>query len=71
MWYLYHQTLLTKNATISPLEFRRRIVLALLATPPSSLGTGPKPKLPCEVLSEVRYDGREHWIDRHETQRRC
>nr|CAH7717725.1 unnamed protein product [Callosobruchus chinensis] len=39
-------------------NLRRRIVIALLAAPPSSSSTGPKPKLPCKVLSEVRYDGK-------------
>ncbi|CAH1967391.1 unnamed protein product [Acanthoscelides obtectus] len=71
MWYLYRQALLSRNESISLLEFRRRVVLALLAAPPSNSNTGPKPKLSCKVLSEVRYDGKEHWIDRQETQRRC
>nr|CAH7763622.1 unnamed protein product [Callosobruchus chinensis] len=32
--------------------------LPLLAAPPSSSSTGPKPKLPRKVLSEVRYEGK-------------
>nr|CAH7768145.1 unnamed protein product [Callosobruchus chinensis] len=71
MWHLYRQAHLTKNTTFSLLAFCRRIVIALLVAPPSSSSTGPKPKLPCNVLSEVRHDGKGHWIDRQETQRRC
>lgn len=71
MWYLYRRALKTQNEYISLLEFRRRIVLAILSSPPSNSNTGPKPKFLTNVLTEIRFDGKEHWIDKQETQRRC
>lgn len=71
MWYLYRRALQTRDENISLLEFRRRIVLAILSSPPSNSNTGPKPKYLSNVLTEIRFDGKEHWIEKQETQRRC
>lgn len=71
MWYLYRGALQSKNENMPLLEFRRRIVLAILSSPASTAHTGSKAKSLSNVLSEIRYDGKEHWIDKQETQRRC
>lgn len=43
----------------------------ILSSPASTAQTGPKPNLLSNVLSEIPFDGKEHWIDNQETQRRC
>ena len=59
-WYLYRRALQTQNETISLYEFRRRIVLAILTSPPTASASGPKPKLLSNVLPEIRFDRKEH-----------
>ncbi|XP_063912556.1 piggyBac transposable element-derived protein 3-like [Zophobas morio] len=65
MWMLYRFA----HPKLGLLEFVRRIVLALLSSPPH-LG-GPKPKCTRAVLPEIRYDGVDHLVDSNSTQRKC
>ena len=65
MWMLYRFA----HPKVGLLEFVRRIVLALLSSPPH-LG-GPKPKCTRAVLPEIRYDGVDHLVDSNSTQRKC
>ncbi|KAK9739199.1 Transposase IS4 [Popillia japonica] len=67
MWYLYRRC----DESISLVEFLRRIVLAILVSPPLGSVTGPQPKRTSGVMSEIRHDMKEHWIDKQQTQRRC
>lgn len=65
MWMLYRHT----QPKLGLLDFIRRITLSILTAPPQL--SGPKPKIPKNVLQEVRYDRTDHFVDSNPTQRRC
>ncbi|KAJ8937730.1 hypothetical protein NQ314_011737 [Rhamnusium bicolor] len=67
MWFLYRYV----DPDIGLVDFIRRIVLAILSSPPLGPNTGPKSKSNSKVPGEIRYDNKDHWIDKNETQRRC
>lgn len=41
-------------------------MLSILSSSASTAQTGPKPKSLSHMLSEIRFDGKEHWIDNQE-----
>lgn len=65
MWMLYKYT----QPKLGLLDFIRRITLSILTAPAKQ--AGPKPKIPKNVLQEVRYDRTDHLVDSNATQRRC
>lgn len=65
-WYLRQKELSLND---SLLDFRRGIVVSLLKTYGTASMQGQRIVPP--VLNDVRYDGKEHWIVKGLTERRC
>ena len=57
--------------SISLLEFTKQIVIALLAAPDLESRRGIRPKTKKEVPQVVRFDNKNHIVNKIETQRRC
>ena len=67
LWLLYRNV----ETKMSLLEFTRQIVISLLASPNMEKRRGVAPKTKKQVLDATRLDGKEHFVDKITTQRRC
>ncbi|KAL7646147.1 UNVERIFIED_CONTAM: hypothetical protein RMT77_003048 [Armadillidium vulgare] len=57
--------------SISLLEFTRQIVISFLSAPDIPTQRGVKPRSKTQVLNDIRFDRKDHLIDRIDKRRRC
>ncbi|KAL7635346.1 UNVERIFIED_CONTAM: hypothetical protein RMT77_014413 [Armadillidium vulgare] len=66
LWMLYRNI-----ESIPLLEFTRQIVISLLSAPDIPTQRGVKPSTKTQVLNAIRFDRKDHLIDRIDKRRRC